>query len=115
MNKKCPKCGTIPATGSLFCQYFDADQEPYENGKEEPLRSGEKEISGVDVHLSAQYCEKCEKFIYVEVSDAPMVEEHQDLKAENKRLREAMEDTLGNTIMSPASKRILKQALEATK
>ena len=74
MNKPCPKCGTIPATGSMYCQYFDANNEPYENGKQESLKSGDNEIN-VEVHLTGQYCETCEKFIYIGVSDAPMIEE----------------------------------------
>lgn len=73
MNEPCQKCGTIPATGSLFCQYFDANSEPYANGKEESLSNGDNEIGNIEVHLTGQYCEKCQAFTSLEISDAPMV------------------------------------------
>lgn len=71
----CPKCGTKLATGSLFVQYFDAESEPYEAGKEEALESNDSnEICDIDVHLTGQYCEKCEAFAFLCISEAPMIE-----------------------------------------
>lgn len=72
MNNSCPKCGTIPATSKMFCQYLEANDEPYENGKRDTFKNGERELP-VEVHFSAQYCEKCEAFIHIEVSEAPMI------------------------------------------
>jgi len=73
-NSACPKCGTIAATGSLFCQYFDFDAEPYQSGKVEETKTGGQDIS-VEVYLSGQYCEKCEAFVNLGISEAPMVED----------------------------------------
>lgn len=73
MNDKCKKCGTVLvlASTSVFGLRAEPDQEPYENGKIEPVIVDSQPVEELelnDFHASLNVCPECAWFKDFEVS-----------------------------------------------
>jgi len=61
MNDKCEKCGTILvlASTSVFGMRVEPDEEPYENGKVEPVIVNNHPVDEIEANGFSATCHAC--------------------------------------------------------
>ena len=84
---ECPKCKNKLLTVTSYMSYWTPDQEPYEAGKFE-----DHDEIHESVYVNAEYCEKCEAFLWINF-EAEMIKKEEENKTDlnDDELNEVME------------------------